>query len=224
MTLETQALALVNKPEEIQAGAAEIQVRAEQFEILDQEDYELAAENLRPVKTRQKAIQAESKDPKSAANKAHKSISALEKKCLAPALAAEVTYKGKMADWNREQRRIEAERVAEESRVAEEQRLAEAEALAEAGHEEAADRILEAPVPAMRTAPKPKTAGISETEVWSAEVVNYDQFLGGIIEGVTPRGAVSIDQGLLNRQASALQNALNYPGVKVSSKMRINAR
>lgn len=228
--LTEQALSLVQPMPEIEESTNVWPSRAESFEIHSPEDYEMAAGSLKGIKALQKQVKEACKPVKSAANAAHKAATKQENDFLAPLNDAERVFKRKMISWDDEQERLARETqkaIAEAAAKAEEEtRLAQAAALEEQGREEEAIQVLDtpAPIPAAIAPQREKVSGISRSKKWNAEVVNLREFLQGVLDGKIPESAVLPNEKLLRQQAVALQDALQWPGVKVSSSTQISAR
>lgn len=152
-----------------------------------------------------KEVEAELNPGIAKANDTHKHLTQQRKKFLDPRKAAKATAKSKCATYRRQE---EEKRRKEEDRLrvialkeAEDQRLAEAEQLAKAGHEEAADEVLEQPVVAapvvLPPAAPPKPAGMYR-KAWKARIDH---------PGMVPRRWCMPDQIALNAQARQLEEA-----------------
>lgn len=128
--------------------------------------------------TLRKRIQDVFREPKAAADKAHKAITKAERDLLAGPQQAEQTLRGAMGEYQtalEQQRRTEQARLAAEATAREKAaREAQAEALADAGDVEAGLALLDAPVvPVAVTVEAQKVDGVSFRRVWQFEV--YDQ-------------------------------------------------
>ncbi len=134
-----------------------------------------------------------------------------------------------------EQRRLIAEAEAAR-RKEEERRLAEAAALEEAGKAEEAEAVISAPIPEPEIPPAPpipaptpvrempKAAGVSTRAQWSAEVTDLMTLVKAVAEGKAPLATVMADQTTLNSLARSLKGAMDFPGVRVTSRQVVAAR
>ncbi len=121
------------------------------FEIKTSEDYGLAADELKAIKSKAKAVEDQRTGITGPINKALKAINDLFRGPTALLEEAERTLKGKMLTWDQEQQRIaaearrraEAEAEAERQRLAaeaaEQQRIAQEQASAAAAAQKAGD-------------------------------------------------------------------------------------
>ncbi len=124
----------------------------------------------------------------------------------------------------RARRKAEAEARARE----EEQRLAAAVQLEDAGHEEAADALLEAPPapiakPMISTPPPPKVAGMTASPKYTAEVVDKDALLAWVL-ATRSFDLVKIDQTILNAYARAGKEEFDIPGCKLIVGTQVASR
>lgn len=219
-------------PDQFESQAQDLPARAASLEVASDRDYEAAGELLRDVKTLRKRIDEHYSPLIAQAYRTHRSLCDAKKEVDGPLQKAEVMLKGRMSHFVNErqrQARIEAaEREAAARRREEEARLEEAAALEAAGEAEAAEKVLDsppapAPPPGPLAAPAPKVRGVSQREVWTAEVTDRKALLAAVVEGRVPMAVVKIDQAWLNGQAKALKQELAYPGVKVHCRTEIAA-
>lgn len=212
-----------------------------------QETYDLAAGELKAIKTKQTALTEQRfaiTRPMEAAKKAVIALFAPAEEKLAKAertlKTAMVTYTDQQeAKALAAQRQAEAEALAERNRLAEEaQRLAdEAQAAAESGDEEAAAAAEEqaqalvqeaelvvaaAPPPAAFV---PTTKGVSRTTKWSAEVTDKVAYIRHVLD-TEPEliDTITIDMRPLNQMAVALKDKFSKPGVKAVPTTGLSAR
>ena len=137
---EVQALQIPDESS-LSAGANAALRMAQTFAITSQDDYVLAADELKAVKAKHKALEERRVSITGPMNKALKAVNDLFRGPLAALEQAESTFKRSMLAWDQEQERIAAEerRKAEEAAAAERKRLAdEAEALRKKAEEDAA--------------------------------------------------------------------------------------
>lgn len=151
---------------EIDAETSPIVAAAKAIVITDEATHRSALEFGKRLAERKREIEAKFRDPKAAAHKAHKSITALETECLAPVEQAIAETKRKAIAYQTEQERraaaerkrledearakaeaerLEAIKAAAESRSRlEDAALAEAAAMRDAGLRDDADALLDA--------------------------------------------------------------------------------
>lgn len=222
----TSALALPEK--KFAAPIGSLELRALELDVVDQPSLEVAALLRREIKGWLESIENECAPLVKKAHELHKGLVAQRKSLEGPFLELEADLKAKCDRYVSEQRRIAAVAAAKaeaEARAAREAAEAEARALAEAGQLELAgvveDQALQIvpPPPSMA----PRAAGMSVTETWHAEVVDWPAFLRGILDGTVPREAIEVTP-LLGRQARALKSELRWPGVRVSSSTSTGRR
>lgn len=215
----SSALALPEKKFTTPIGALELRVL--ELEVVDQPSLEAAALVRREIKGWLDAIENDCAPLVKKAHELHKGLVAQRKSLEGPFLELEAELKAKCDRYVGEQRRIAALAAAKaeaEARAARAAAEAEARELAQAGQLELAgvveDQALQiVPPPVAAT---PRAAGMSVTEQWHADVVDWPAFLRGILDGVVPREAIEVTP-LLGRQARALKSELRWPGVRVSS-------
>lgn len=143
---------------------------------------------------------------------------------------AEVLYKKAINTYVEKQEKIRREAEAaqrEKARKEQEKLQARAKKHEDAGRTEKADSLnMQAEMvqqPIVNSAPvTPK--GVYTRTTWSAEITDKMKFLKAVIEGKIPHAAISINVAFLNKQAVALKDELNYPGVKAVSSKGISAR
>ncbi len=130
-----------------------------------------------------------------------------------------------MVKWTEEQeaRRREEERLLNEvkRKREEEDALARAIEAEEAGEKEEAEQILKepstsAPIKLNSEIPKSKESHIRET--WSAELVNLEELVHGIANGIAPLQAVQADMTFLNAQARSYKQTLKISGIRAVSR------
>ncbi len=119
-------------------------------------------------------------------------------------------------------RREEERRLQDEARKrAEEEALQQALEAEAAGEKEEAEQIMAEPVyiPPIKVAseiPKSKESHVRET--WSAELVNLEELVHGIANGIAPLQAVQADMTFLNAQARSYKQTLKISGVRAVSR------
>jgi hypothetical protein len=141
----------------------------------------------------------------------------------------------KEAEAKRQQEETEARRIAEEEaekirqaeqKRIEEEQLAAAQQAEESGDNALAEAILEQEVevapfqPAYVPPPQPvqpayvPPTGMSRRTTWKAEVMDIKALCVAVAAGDVPADVFKINQSLLNEKARAMQNNLNWPGVR----------
>jgi hypothetical protein len=168
-----------------------------------------------------KKIQAEFAPSKSAAHKAHRSITQFEGRVLAPLVDRLKMTKRGMTTWHElleNQRRAASRREQERiRREADDRRIEEAAALEEAGESAAADAVLDAPEPEPPAviAPAPvKHAGVVIAKRWKGRVENLEAFLAEAAKDPRLHRFIMIDAPELNRFAVHTKGKTNVPGVE----------
>lgn len=187
---------------------------AQAIEIIDDDDYQYAAELLMQEKTIYKYVEKTYAETKKSLNEAKTNLMKLIRTDTDPLDKAEGIIKKKMGDWHAEQvkhnaevqRKIQAKYKKEE----EERRLNEA---VETGDES----ILEEPIiiatPQVQVAPKVK--GISYTDDWQCRVVEPEK---------VPHDYWIIDVKKIEGVVRATKGTLQIPGVKIWKDRIIAAR
>lgn len=172
---ESVAIARPTLPE---TEATALEHIAQGFVVDSEETAELAAEELRGVKTMLKTVEDERTKITKPLNDAVKAVNALFAKLSSPLQRAESIYKGKILQYRNEQerKRREEQAKAEAAARAERERLEkEAQKLEKKGkaEEAAAKRDIAAMMPeSMPAAPAPKVEGFSVRKNWKSRVTN----------------------------------------------------
>lgn len=198
--------------EALEREQAEIVRRANDLAVTCGDDYWMAGEELRAIKTYRKAVDDTFGPLAKAAHEQHKAILATKAKFDTPAAQAEATIKRKMCDYQLAERRraeAEAERQREAMRQQEEEkRLREAEELERQGHAEQAEAVIAAPVatPVVVARPDvPKVKGVTMRDNWKARVVNED---------LIPRAYMVPDMKRIGEHARSMKAKAHIPGVE----------
>lgn len=219
---------VIRPPEtqEIEDQIIPLVAHAQGLEVTTKDTHRQALEFLKGLSRYEKLVRDLFREAKEDAHRAHKSICAAERKLLDPIEESRRLTMRKAGDWEKEQRRIEAEerRVAEEKarQEAEEERLLDAAHAQDQGEPQAAQAILDAPVvvPAVevekRTA---KVEGVSSVTRWDAEVVDFLALVRHVATEGNEHliGLLKPDQKALRAQAISLKENLRIPGVKAVS-------
>lgn len=197
--------------------------------IVDQKSYEDADEFLVQVKLYRKRVDEAFKKPILRAREALESIRELKRQVDDPLSVSEKVLKDNMAVYyaeaEKKRREEEARRMSEIKKREEEARLAEAKALEEAGEGEAADAVMDEPLPAPAVnLPKTQAKGTAMTEHWSASVVNMKMLIVAIMSGQADISLVVPNQQAINQMARALKGRLSIPGIRATMRYVASTR
>lgn len=218
----TAQLIPIEEPEtiELTTKALSWQERASAISITGQAHYDAAAEMLLGIKDLAKEIVEHHAKAKKDAHEAWKSVCAMEKRALDPLSVAESILKGKIAEWDAEQRRIEAERRRQEQARLDREREEEierqlAEAEAQGATVAEVESIAEqaafvAPVAAPKVQTYSRTQGVVTRYVYSVEVVNMRELCRAIADGKVPANYVEPSASLKARRAD--RDQFSVPG------------
>jgi colicin import membrane protein len=214
----------------------------ESMTIDSAETYELAADELKAIKTRSKSLEDQRTSITGPINQALKAVNDLFRGPADYLNKAESIIKSKMITYSEEQKRIaeeerrkaealiraEQERLAKEAAEKEAQAAAEAQRLIEAGDvEKAAEVQAQATIEAaslaataqVMTAPAvqtnvPKASGISTRSVWKAEVVSKSAMIKFIASNPQFEHLLDVNTSAANQLAKALKESMSIPGLK----------
>ncbi len=193
---------------------------AKSFIISTSTEYEQAADLVKNIRTKAKAVTDLFKPIKEAANAAHKKAVEQEKRLLDPLKGAETALKAEMNRYTTEaekarQRAIEAAQA--EARKKADELIQQADQLEQAGESDMAEMMLnEAQVlnetPVAVGNPSPKVKGVSSREDYLVEIID---------EAAVPisvSGAVicPVDLAAVKRMVKATKGAIQIPGVKIT--------
>ena len=230
LTAFTDTVAQDPKVQALDDAAIAILNDAEKFAITTHDEYNAAADMLRPIKTRQRELNDLRLSLTRPLDQAKAGVMTLFKPAGDRLAKAEQVIKAAMVGFTREveRKRREAEDAARALAAKEEQRLRKLEdAARERGDEnraeQFADRAASVPVPIV-AAEKPQAAGIAMQTRWRAEVYDKLTLIRAIAEGRAPLGAVEPNMVLLNAQARSLKGEMAIPGVKAVADEGIAAR
>lgn len=202
---------------------------AKSLTIVNDEDNRKAADFLKEIKKRGKAIQDYWKGPKQTAQAAHKAICDREKAMLAPLAEAEKIVKGSMVKYQAavEKARREAEEEAKRKQQEERERL-----LAEAVQAEKEGRTMDAAVGVAMAemvedmespdvgVKAEKVEGIGVKKTWKAKVVS-ERDVPAYVNGMEIR---KIDLSALNALARMYKGSLKIPGIEFYEESSISVR
>lgn len=201
-----------------------LQAKAASLVIMNDQQYQEAAEIGKEIKRRAKMVTDLFQPIKEAANKAHKAACAREKEMLLPLQEAERMVKASMSAYTMEQerKRLEAEETARKAREEEARRMLEqAVALDEQGDSEAAAAVLEdaqvmAETPAVAAPAVLVTKGVTQKKVWDIQIVSPGDvpvsFAGVVIR--------PIDIATIKKLVTASKGKMQIPGVKVIESLQ----
>lgn len=204
----------------LQADAASTLELAVSITIDSPAMYELAANELKEIKGKAKALEEKRKAITGPLDKAKKEVMDLFRGPLTTLEKAESAIKGAMLSYTNEQRRIAAEQQRELERTAQTEReriAAQAKQAAEAGDAalaatlETTAAVLTAPVAQAEPA---KVSGIATRETWKAEVIDKAALVQHVAANLDLIDLLQIDQKALDSMARALKANLKIPGVR----------
>lgn len=221
-------LANIKSPDVAEASVAANAARAMamSWEITDQDSYDLAAAELRAVKTRYKDLEAKRQELTVPLNQVLKGINSLFKPPMEGLEEVERILKRKMIGYTEEveRKRLEAERAAAEAaRLAEEEAkiLAEDIGLEQDTGEAAILAAAAAPVVEVVA----KTEGISKIRVTvKARVTDKAALIAAVATRPDLIDILSVNESALNALAKALGHNLKIAGVETYDDKTISAR
>lgn len=210
-------------------------------------EYQAAIERKKAIRVRMGEVKKLFEPAKKAQHEAHRRIVELEKKALEPLEQGDRVLDQGLLAYTNEQRRqaeehrrqVEAEqrrREEEARRQAEEERARVALELAAQGKIEEAAEVAAMPAEAIvetvfvpapvvdSQAFVPKVKGYSVQEKYRAEVVDLKALVVAVAEGKAPLASVLANESFLNKQASALKQEFNFPGVKLVTELKSATR
>lgn len=198
--------------------------------VRSQEEYAAAAEHLKTIKAFQRRVTEWFAPLKKKASDTHRALCEQERKVLQPSVQDEQRIKRALVAYTDEQerkRREEQERLRQQAREREEAaRLEQAAALEREAKatgnvtfQEAAEQLLEAPIPVAAiepvTPPPPKVEGLSYRETYRAEVVDLMTLVKAVAAGQQPIGLLAANQSALDGMARSLKQSFAVPGVRL---------
>lgn len=223
----------------------------ESMVIDSQETYDLAADELKAIKSKAKTLEDQRTGITGPINKALKAINDLFRGPSQYLEQAEKIIKGKMLTYTAEQERIAAEerRKAEAALRAEQERLAreaaarEAAAAAEAAKlvaegdvEKAAEVQAQAAIEAASMAataqvmtapvveaPVAKVSGISQRGIWKAEVTDKAALIAFVAANPQFQNLLEVNTSALNQMAKAMKDTMQFPGVRAFEEKTLAA-
>lgn len=216
--------------EQLEIRALDLPAQARRLTIHNDQDFAQVGEFLKGIKGLRAEINSNYDPVIAAAYHTHREAVAAKRKVEAPLIEAETYAKALVADYHAELERIRreeqlrAERIAREE--AERRQLEEAALLHDIGETDSANALLEEPIvyaPPIVSRPAPKVSGIAVQKRYSAECFDLMALVRAVAAGQVPLQALEPNQTFLNRQAVALRNALQYPGVRVKAEPIVSA-
>lgn len=207
------------------ATGSALLAQAEALTVTDAASLDAAGAFLRSCAAARKAVESRLKPAVDAAYAAHRELTALRSDLVAPFDRARAVVEPRVVAYQRaEQDRLDAERREAEARarkVAEDAQIAAALDAENAGHDDAAEAILdEAPIlMAVPAAPAPRVAGVTKRVTYSARVVDFAALVAsGRLELLLP------NQTALDAMARALKGAVQIPGVEIVTTESLSVR
>lgn len=207
---------------------------ATKFVIESDDDYMLAAEELRNVKARGNAVEDERVKITGPMNTALQAVNDLFRGPKALFASVEGIYKAKMIQWQAKKEReaeIARQRAEEAARVERERLAAIAEQQAQDGHtEEAQATMLEAETVVAQplAVDKPRAAGISTAKSLEVTVANKYEFVKFCVDAWERDPGMldylNIDSVKLRAAGRTHGTALNWPGLAIGGKSTIRVR
>jgi hypothetical protein len=218
-------------------AAAETALAIEQhttaLAITSEPEYIAAAETVKELKARARAIEEKRIELTAPLNQSLKRINELFKVPHATILAAVDRIGRAMIGYQDVQRRarMEAERVAREAAQKEQRRL-DALAMERASRAEKkgdlakAEAILEAvpvvvPPPVVAVPDPPAVKGLTTKSYWRHEVTDFAALVTACAAGEVPLEALLPNDKLLGQTARALKTAMRWPGVRVIEEKQL---
>lgn len=205
---------------------------AQEVMVVDQYTYEFAATFLSEVKVKQKEVEAALEPQCKSAYDSWQTALAQKKLYLKPFQEAEAIVKGKMAQYQLEQRKTqeEAERLAmeEAERQAEKERQALLKKASKTKNEDKAEELRQQAeqvfVPAIAADHTvTKVSGVAATDTVDISVVGIREFLAWLATGpMDPDTVVTIKTAPL-KQYLKLCGENKIPGCQITKNVRISA-
>jgi len=212
-TLEQNDLA-IKTPADLEQECPAFLVWAKALNVSGPAEYQIAADNLKDIKSALKRVEDFFKPMKKSADETKRKILDAERKLTVPLNEAEQLAKQAMLAY---QRAEDAKRLAEQRKLqaeADERARREREALAKKAaaakkpetrerYQEAAAAVV-APVVSVASQ-TPAVTGLTTRKVWKARVVDAAK---------VPRDFLAVDERKLDQYAKAMRDAASVPGVE----------
>ena len=193
------------------------------IDVRTEDDYRRAIQAISTLATARDEARAFWQQYTGPAFRAHRLLTAAQTTMEAPANERETELRQRTGAWYAEQehkRKAEERRQQEESAAAERaERESQAQALEEQGAAAEAADVRSAPNTAPPvTVPRrtflPEVAGVTQAQVWTAEVTDLRKLVAAVAAGSVPLKAVKADTRFIRSQASRLQEEMQWPGVR----------
>ncbi len=246
---KTKTQTKTQKSHEIETKAVAVIDQYKEYKVVDQKTLDQAGLALGEIKGARKRLEDLFRPMIRKADEATKAIRANFKKFDVPLKNCEdnVKYAIGAFDEAEEKKRAaiqaaaekaakeETERLAEESlQKMEDERLGQAADLEDAGYEQAADDLMEQPLPdpepvapppvVLNHPPKAKTAGVSTTKIYNAEVFDLLALAAAVASGTAPASYIMANMPSLNSMAKAQKEELAIPGVRAIYTTSVSKR
>ena len=213
--------------QQLEQSAALVVKTAQGLTITNHDDFDRGNTLLKDIKTRMKQVKEYWKEPKAAADAAHKTLVAREAQMLKPLQEAESVIKKAMLAYNAEVERKRREAEAEARRKREEE-VKRMEALAakaeEQGDDDAAevlrDMAEDTPMPEITAQAAPTAKGTSIRKTWKARVTDPN-LVPAYHDGMELR---SINMAALNNIAKWSGGEAKIPGVEFYQDSSMSVR
>ena len=211
----------------IEAELAPVVAQAQGIVIRDTATHALGQAYVQEVSRREKFVKELFADSKAKAFAAHRAITALESKLLAPLEAARKLINGRLDIYEAEaKRQADAERARLEAKARkdeEDRKLMDAVAAQEAGDEQGAAEIMSAPtpVPVIHVAPAiAKVEGVGTRVNYGARVVDVNKLILWVADeiraGRSDRACyLEANVSNLRRHAVSVREAFSIPGCEL---------
>ena len=185
---------------------------AKAISVVNAPTYERAGTLFRELGGRLRVIEAFFKPIKQSLDAHKKTILDRERLVSDPIDKARAHCSRQMADWSVEQER---QRVRAEQRARDDAALAESEHHERLGDRAAADAALDGRGMVVPSLPdsRPKVAGVSQRETWTAEVTDLLALVKAVAAGTASTDALLPNMVYLAREARAHREGLHIPGV-----------
>lgn len=214
-----------------EAAAPAIVQRARALTIASEDDATEAGRFLVSIATERKARVSAVAPAKTAAHAAHKAMTALEAKLVAPLDEADGILRPRIAAWERAKReqyeaaqRAAAEAARKEAEAKQIANAVEAEAF---GMDDVAEAIIDGPAPihvVAPVAPPPKVEGVSTRKTYRAEVVDLAALVRHVAANPVHAALILPNETALNAMARTLKDAFQIPGVRVVAEESVAVR
>ena len=204
----------------------------ENFEIVEQGHYDVAVEDLKEVKSKYNKLDSLEKFFTKPLEKTKKDFIAFFKGPKMALKEVEDKIKRGIIAWDekKEQERKEEQERIEKEREKEKKKLErKAEKAEEKGDTEKADELRQQAEDVDDFIPEAgegyeKADGVSLRDNWVAEVVDLMELVKAVAKGKAPLSFLQENTTVLNKQAKATKNAVNYPGVRFVNKKNMAVR